>query len=132
MALVVDKRGLVHPPIGLAQRHLMLGGVAHQDLSDPVGEPGIDREHGVLGLDSRVDDRPRQLSFSLSVVRHCQALLPQGFAHVVVHEQPPARQRGSIEQQPELEEILAATGTDSKGPRPTVRIALHRREPRSF
>ena len=110
ITLVLDQREPAHPGIGLAQLDTISLRQPDQDLAGAVQQPGIGREHHVLGLHRRVDDDPIKIGRfdRLGLAGHRKALLQQGLQLLLAHALPPARQRGAVEHQAVLEELLAA------------------------
>ena len=110
VALVLDQRELADPPIGLAQLHPVLLGQPHQPLARPVHQLGVGREHHRLRLHRGVDHHAGQIGrlHRLGPGGDRQALLQQRHELLLAHALAPARQRGAVEHQPVLEELLAA------------------------
>jgi hypothetical protein len=110
IALVLDQGELADPPIGLTQLDAGALGEPHQDLARPVQEPRVGREHHVLGLYRGVDDDAIEIGRldRLGLGGDRKALLQQGLQLLLAHALTPARQRGAVEHQAVLEELLAA------------------------
>jgi hypothetical protein len=104
------RRELTDPPVGLAQLHPKILGQAHQPLARPVQQLGVGREHHRLWLNRGVDNDAGQIGrlHRLGAAGHRQALLQQCNELLFPHALAPARQRGAVEHQPVLEELLAA------------------------
>ena len=107
---MLDQRELAHPRIGLAQLDAGFLRQPHQDLAGAVQKPRLGREHDVLGLHRGVDNDAVEIGRldRLGPGGNRQALLEQRLQLLLAHALAPARQRGAIEHQAVLEELLAA------------------------
>jgi hypothetical protein len=110
VALVLDQRDLADARIALAKHDAVALGQPHHDLARPVDELGVGREHDRLRLNCGVDDHPGEVvrPHRLGTGGDRQALLQQRKKLLLTHALAPARQRGTIEHKPVLEELLAA------------------------
>ena len=110
VTLMLDQRMLADPRIGLAQQDASSPGQPHQPFARPLHEPGVGREHDVLGLHRGIDDDPREIRRlgGSGAVRDAQALLDQRHQPLSAHALAPAGQRRAVERRLVLEKLLAA------------------------
>ena len=119
---MLDQRDLADPRIALAKHDAVALGQPDHDLARPVDELGVGREHHRLRLNRGIDDHPSEVLWPhrLGAGGDRQALLQQSDKLLLTHTLAPARQRGAVEHQPMLEELLAAEELEIRVLNPTV------------
>lgn len=94
IALVLDQRALADPRIRLAQRHALLLRQPDQPFAGAMQQPGVGREHHILGLHRRVDGELGKVARPgrSRPGGHAQAFLDQRPQPLLAHPLPPAGQ----------------------------------------